>query len=293
MKVRDIILKHTICLIAMLPFRIIYILSDVAFFIIYHIIKYRREIVYKNISESFPEKDKNEIKQIVKKFYQNLSDFQFELIKSCNMTKKQVNERVVFKNHEIFDELYHNNKNIIVALGHCGNWEWTGNKMAMFLKHEGAAVYKPLEDKFFDDYMISIRRKYKNTLMIDYKKTLRTLLSLSDKLYSVFMLADQSPARTEINYWKEFLGRETPFYMGMEKIARALNYAVVYLDIQREKRGFYEVEVKIICREGATTKSMEIMNSYISYLEDSIRKNPDNWLWSHRRWKYTKEQIAS
>jgi KDO2-lipid IV(A) lauroyltransferase len=268
-------------------------MSDVAFFIVYYIIRYRRKTASENIVRSFPEKSKKEVNRLVKRFYRNFSDLQFEVIKSCKMSKRQLNERVIFKNQEIFDELYQNNMNVIVALGHCGNWEWTGNKMALFIKHEGAAIYKPLSDKFFDDYMISVRQKYKDILMIDYKKTLRTLLSLRDELYTVFMLADQSPTRTEINYWASFLGRETPFYMGMEKIARALNYAVVYLDIQRIKRGFYEVEVKLICREGAVTKPMEIMNSYVRNLEDSIRKNPDNWLWSHRRWKYAKEKIAS
>ena len=290
MNIRDAFLKQTISLIAMLPFSIIYLLSDLSFFIVYYIVRYRRVIVYKNLTESFPNKSNEEIKHIKKKFYRNLSDLQFEVIKSCKMTKDQLNERVVFKNQEVFDELYEKQMNVIVALGHCGNWEWTGNKIALFLKHEGAAIYKPLLDSFFNDYMISLRQKHKGTLMINYKKTLRTLLSLRDQLYSVFMLADQSPARTEINYWASFLGRETPFYMGMEKIARALNYAVIYLDIQRSKRGFYEIEIKLISWEGKKTEPLVIMNKYIKYLEDSIRSHPDNWLWSHRRWKYTKEE---
>lgn len=293
MKVRDTVLKFSISLIALLPFSMLYALSDIAFFIIYYIIRYRRETVFENLSKSFPEKSHDEILQICKKFYHNLADFQFELIKSHRMTKKQVHDRVAFKNQGVFDELYQKNMNVIIALGHCGNWEWAGNKIALFLKHKGAAIYKPLLDEFFDKYMISIRKKYKNTLMIDYKKTLRTLLSLRDELYAVFMLADQSPAQAEINYWSNFLGRETPFYMGMEKIARTLNYAVVYLDIQRIKRGFYEAEVRIICWEGAITKPEEIMNSYISNLENSIISHPDNWLWSHRRWKYIKEKLAS
>lgn len=127
--------------------------------------------------------------------------------------------------------------------------------------------------------------------MIHYKKTLRILLSLRDKMYSVFMLADQSPARTEINYWAKFLGRETPFYLGMEKIATTLDYAVIYLDIQRRKRGFYEVEIKLITQNAKNTVPLEIRNKYIHYLEDSIRNHPDNWLWSHRRWKFKKEEI--
>ena len=179
---------------------------------------------------------------------------------------------------------------MIIALGHCGNWEWAGNRIAMLLQHEGAAIYKPLSDKFFNDYMINQRQKYKGTIMINYKKTFRILAGLRDELLAVFMLADQSPAKTEINYWTKFLGRETPFYTGMEKIARALNYTVVYLDIQRKKRGYYSISIKMIAEHALSTRNFEITNQYIQLLEQSIIRQPDNWLWSHRRWKFSKEE---
>jgi KDO2-lipid IV(A) lauroyltransferase len=242
-------------------------------------------VVYRNLHNSFPEKSDQEIQRIAGKFYHNLADLVLETIKSSKMKREEVEKRVVFKNKELMDQLYHDGKNVFASLGHCGNWEWVGNKIALFLLHEGGAIYKPIHDKFFDEYMVSLRQRYKGTLMIDYKKVFRTLLSLRDKLYTVFVLADQSPARTEINNYEHFLGQSTAFYDGMEKVARALNYAVIYLDVQRVKRGYYEVVVIPIVHDAKLSEEGYVTKEYVKLLEASIRKNPDNWLWSHNRWK--------
>lgn len=137
--------------------------------------------------------------------------------------------------------------------------------------------------------MIAQRQKYKNTLMIDYRKVFKTLASLRNKLYTVFVLADQSPALHEPDYFVSFLGRRTAFYNGMEKVARALDYAVIYLDIVRRKRGFYQVEVKVITESAANTQPNEITIQYVELLEQNIDRQPDNWLWSHKRWKKNRE----
>ena len=285
MKIRNVLLNKGLSLIASLPFGFLYAFSDFLYILIYYFIGYRKRITFTNLSNSFPNKSGKEIKKIAKQYYRNLSDLFIEVIKSQKMTPQQLNERVQFNNPEILDEFYDAEKNVFAALGHYGNWEWVGNKIGLFLKHEGAAVYKPFHNTFFDDYMVKQRQKYKNTLMIDYKKVFRTLVKLKDKLYTVFVLADQSPARTEMDYFVDFLGRKTAFYRGMEKVARALNYAVIYLDIQHTERGFYQVEIKIITKDAAQTKPGEITKEYVRLLEQTITRNPDNWLWSHRRWK--------
>lgn len=266
-------------------------MSDCLAFINYRLIRYRKKIVLQNLRNSFPKKNTRDIKKIAFQFYRNLADMAFELIKSQNISIDGLKKRVIVKNQESFDQLFAEGKNVIVSLGHCGNWEWAGNRIALFIKHEGAAIYKPLSHKFFDEYMINQRQKYKDTLMIDYKKTMRTLVSLRDRLYTVFMLADQSPAKTEINFWTTFMGQESPFYLGMEKIARSLNYAVVYLEIKRIKRGFYEIEFKLISINSSSSPELEITTKYINLIEQSIRANPDSWLWSHRRWKHKKEDL--
>lgn len=285
MKLRNFLLKILLSIVAVLPFWIIYHLSDFIYFCSYYIIGYRKKIVFTNLVNSFPEKSSNEIKYIAKKYYHNFCDLIMEVIKSQNMTRQQIEERVNFTNFEIIDEFYAANKNVFALSGHCGNWEWVGNKIALFLKHEGGAIYKPIHDDFFDQYMVKQRQKYKNTLMIDYKNVFKTLVKLRDKLYTIFVLADQSPAVTEVDYFIEFLGQKTAFYLGMEKVARALDYAVIYLDIQRVKRGLYQVEFIPITGSAKQTEEEEITIKYAGLLEQSIRNNPDDWLWSHKRWK--------
>ena len=290
MKFRDAILRMIISIIASLPFGVLYFVSDILAFVLQHIFRYRISIVYENLEKSFPGKDKAEIKRIAARYYRNLADLTMEILKSSKMTAAQLESRVVFRNKEIFDELYSSGKNVFATLGHCGNWEWTGNKIALFLQHDGAAIYKPLQDKFFDQYMIGLRQKYKGTLMIDYKKVFRTLLSLKDKLFTVFVLADQSPAKTEIDHYEMFLGQKTPFFNGMEKVAKALNFTVLYLDVRRSRRGYYDVEVHVITSDASATTDGFITAKYAEMLEGTIRRQPDNWLWSHRRWKQKEEK---
>ena len=285
MKIRNFLLNILLSFLASLPFGLLYILSDLLYFVVFYIIRYRRKVVFDNISRSFPDKIKKEIKRIIKQFYRNYSDVTVDVIKSQKMSQTEIEKRVHFTNKGIFDQFFEKKKNVFASLGHCGNWEWVGNKIALFLKHEGGAIYKPILDKYFDDFMIAQRQKYKNTLMIDYRKVFKTLVSLRDKLYTIFVLADQSPAFHENDYFVNFLGRKTAFYNGMEKVARALDYAVIYLDIIRKKRGFYQVEVKVITESAATTKPDEITLKYVQLLEQSIISRPDDWLWSHKRWK--------
>ncbi len=173
MKFRNFFLLIFFKITASLPFSILYGLSNS--FVAQYIIRYRKEIVYQNLRNSFPDEGEKGIKKIASKFYHNLSDLVVEVIKSHKMTRQQLDERVSFKNQEVLkNELFVGSKNVFASLGHCGNWEWVGNKIATFLKHEGGAIYKPVHDKFFDDYMISQRQKYKGTLMIVYKKVFRT-----------------------------------------------------------------------------------------------------------------------
>lgn len=288
MKIRNGLFRIIMSLIASLPFRLLYLVSDGLYVVVYYLIRYRRQVTYDNIRKSFPEKNEREINQIAKTFYQNLCDLVVEVIKSKKLPRSQLIERVTFSNEDIFEKLYQDKQNILATTGHCGNWEWVGNRLGLIIKHEGAAIYKPLMGQFFDDYLVAQRKKYANTLMINYKQVIRSLLKIKEKLVTVFVLADQSPAIHEIDYFVNFLGRRTAFYQGTEKVARTLDYAVVYLDIQRVKRGYYQVNVQPICSHAKQTKEGEVTGKYVQMLEQSVRTNPDNWLWSHRRWKAEK-----
>ena len=285
MKVRDALLTVFISIFANLPLGILYIFSGLLAFLLQHVFNYRRKVVAENLRLSFPEKDTKEINLIIGRFYRNLADLIVEIIKSPKLSARELEARVSLRNAQLLDELYKENRSVFISLGHCGNWEWVGNRIALILHHEGAAIYKPLRDKFFDDYMVGLRQKYKGTLMIDYKKVSRTLITLRMQKLGIFVLADQSPARTEMDHFEEFLGRRTAFYDGMEKVARAFDFAVVYLDVQRICRGRYEASLVPITRSAKESPVGFVTGRYVNLLENTVRQQPDNWLWSHRRWK--------
>ena len=277
--------------ISILPFRVLYIVSDLLYFNLYYIFKYRRAVVYKNLRNSFTEKSKIEIKKIEKQFYKNLSDVIVEVIKTQNMTEEQMKKRFTFTNLNILEDLYKNNKSIIACMGHCGNWEWLGPALHLRIKHEGKAVIKPLSDKFFDKYMFKLRTKFtKNPdCLISHKHAFKIILKNRNKLTLNIFVADQTPLKKNSKYWTKFLNQDTSFFLGPEKIAKTLDFAVVFLDIQRVNRGYYNIEIIKITDEPKKTDEYEITQKFHNLLEKSIIKHPDNWLWSHRRWKHKKD----
>lgn len=274
-------------LISKLPFCLLYIISDILYFLIYYLVGYRKKVTLNNLRNSFPDKSDKEIKSIAKKFYMNFSDTIMEVIKIRSITKKSLNKRVRFNNFEIIEELYKRNKNVFITLGHCGNWEWLGLNVSLNALHSPFAIVKPLNNPFFEKYITKLRTKYYNNL-IPIKQTYRTLINNKNELCFVLIVSDQSPAKSEINHWTTFLNQETPVYLGTEKISKALDYAVVFSDIQRIKRGYYEVTVMEITDNPKETTEYEITEKYYRLLEEAIKKHPDNWLWSHRRWKHKK-----
>ncbi len=274
--------------ISILPFSIIYIISDILYFKLYYVFCYRKKVVFKNLRNSFPDKNEREIKSIAKKYYRNLSDVIIEVIKLKSISREQLEKRVNFKNYEVINELYKSKKSIIAAMGHCGNWEWMSMVLAMISKYKVLAVVKPLSDKFFERYITKLRTKFNPGSLIEFKKTFQTVIRNKDKLTLNIFVADQTPTKSEINYWTKFLNQDTPVFLGIEKIAKYLDFAVIYLDIKRVKRGFYQVEIIKITDNPKQSPQYEITEKHVHLLEESIIQNPDNWLWSHRRWKHKK-----
>lgn len=276
-------------LISILPFRIIYIISDFFSFILHYILGYRKNVIFTNLKNAFPEKEEKEIKKIVKKYYRNLSDIFLEVLKIKGMSRDELAKRVTFKNYEIFNELYKSRKSVLIAMGHCGNWEYISMALAMKSKHKVYAVVKPLSDKFFDRFMINTRSKFNKDCLILFNETTRTLIKNRSKLTANILISDQTPTKTEINYWTNFLNQDTPFFLGVEKIAKSFDFTVVFFNIQRIKRGFYEVEIIKITDTPKQTSEFEITENHIHLLEKAINEHPDNWLWSHRRWKHKRD----
>ena len=275
-------------ILSRVPMRFLHLKSDFFYLILYHLIAYRKKVVYQNLQNTFPKKSDREIKKIAKQFYHNLCDLFFEIIKLGKISEKELSKRFVIKNPEVIDELFKQNRSILVTIGHIGNWEWLGPKLASTNQFKVFGPAKPLNDPFFNHFMNANRSRF-GFSPIKYTHTLRTLVHHKDECTASIMAADQSPLKSDQNYWAPFLYRETPFYLGIEKMAKSLNLAVVYFDIQRIKRGYYEVEISLITDKPKQCKEYEIIDTYISHLEQSIINNPDNWLWSHRRWKYEKD----
>ncbi len=276
-------------LFALLPFPILYLKADVLYYILYYIISYRREVVSTNLKNSFPEKTSAQLKVIEKKYYHNLADIVVEFIKVRHISRNSIENRMKILNPEILDELYAQKRSIFIAIGHCGNWEWLAHILALRKGHKPFAIIKPLSDPFFDQYMRTNRTIFGGPQMVPFKQTYKTLLSNKHTVNAVVNASDQTPSRSEINYWTRFLNQETAFFMGIGKMAKTLKYSVLYFDIQRDRRGYYSIRIKPITINPEADSAIDITEKYVSLLEQSIIENPDNWLWSHRRWKHKKQ----
>jgi KDO2-lipid IV(A) lauroyltransferase len=281
-------------LLALLPLRCLYLVSDLLYAVAYYIVRYRRKVVMENLRNSFPEKTEKERRQIARKFYRFLCDLAIETLKVANIDAPQIRSRIKYSNPEIFDDLYRKGKQILFVTGHYGNWEWLAT-LEHTTPYHHATLYKPLENKLFDKFLYDLRTKY-GTDAIPATSAIRAIndYRYEKRLTTLCFLSDQSPPRNAINYRTTFLNQETPVYTGVEVLAKRYNTAVMYYEIRRVKRGYYEVDVTLITENAAETAEMEITNAHVRLLEETIRRNPQYWLWSHRRWKHKRtEKINS
>jgi KDO2-lipid IV(A) lauroyltransferase len=246
-------------------------------------------VILGNLERSFPGKSLAELKLILKRYYRNLADITVEIIKWQRIKSEDLLTRFSFTGFEIMQQAFDNGKSVIVAIGHCGNWEWMGTALGQITPVKGYAIIKPLSNKNFHNYLENLRHRLNPDSTIAFRHTYRTLVrNMKDRITFNVFAGDQTPTRSEINYWSTFLHQDTPFFTGIEKIATSLDFTVVYIDIQRIARGRYNGEISLITNEPKKTAENEITEKYIRLLEKSIQNQPDNWLWSHRRWKFNR-----
>lgn len=275
-------------LVTLMPASLLYAFSGFAFLLLNHVFRYRKKIIRQNLKDSFPEMSDKEITDTANKYYEHLADLVIEVIKTPGLSGSQIKDRFHFKNPEILTTLYSQRKSLIVLTAHLGNWEWLGPGLQLnFPDYSGFAVVKPLSNPYFDKYINDLRRLHKKDSIIPYKQTLRYMINNKDKLTLTLFAADQTPHRSEINFYAQFLNRQTPYFTGFEKIAKMLDQPVVFTNVYRTKRGHYEVEFHLITENPKETSGHEITMEYVRLLEKVIRERPYNWLWSHRRWKYS------
>ena len=274
-----------------LPWSWCYGISDFFAFFLNKVVRYRREVAINNLSKSFPEKSQTEIKAILKQTYKNISDIFIEVVRTEKLTKAELTERMEFEDGslEILDKLYESGKSVIILTGHLGNWEWMGPRLQSEIKYDGHVAYKPLSNKHFDAYMNMLRSRFFTDRMVYFKTILRFILSHRKELKTYILAADQTPTKTEIGCWIEFLNQETGFFTGGERIASTVGFAVVFLDNRRTKRGHYKINISLLSEDASKEEEFAITKKFAHKLEESLSVQPDNWLWTHKRWKHKRE----
>ena len=275
------------------PYWLLYLKSDVLYFLAYHVARYRRKVVRQNLLRSFPEKDAKDIKAIERKFYRNLCDLFVEAPKMMCMGPNGYSKRITYANPEVLEPLFEQQKGIFYAIPHSGNWEWFGKMIPSFAAHHNVAVYKKVKSPAFDELMLYMRTKGISAEPVEADSVFKHLVQYRNRWNAVLMMADQSPHGLDSDYWTEFLHQDTCWFTGVERMAKALDYAIVFVAMRREGRGRYAVSYELITDNPKATGEGQIMEKYVRCVERFVQANPDNWLWSHRRWKHQRNNIAA
>lgn len=280
-------------LLSLLPFWVHYLFSDFVYLIVYRLIGYRVKVVRNNLTTSFPEKSEAEILQIERKFYHSLCDYFVEAVKMMTMSERQMRRRMVFKNTEALNLCIAEKQSIALYLGHTFNWEWiTSLPLWLTKKAHCGQLYHALENEAFDTLFLHIRERW-GSECIPLVDVLRKTIEYKQKQQTTIIgyLADQVPHWNNIHHWCWFLNHDTPVMTGTERIAIKNRQAIFFLEMSRPKRGYYVAEFKLITRTPEHLKGFEATDIYHQMLERSIRRQPELWLWSHNRWKRTREEF--
>jgi KDO2-lipid IV(A) lauroyltransferase len=292
-KVGYAIVKFWTGFLSVHPYWLLYLKSDFYYFVTYHVSRYRRKVVRQNLLRSFPEKDFRAIKTIEKHYYRNLCDLVVEAPKMLRMKPEGYKYRLNYTNRELITRLHEQHKNVFYAIPHSGNWEWFGKMMPDLSGHNCLAVYKKVKNPIFERLMLYMRTKDCDLEMIESSFALKRLAQLRDSQNAVLMVADQTPRGVDSDYWTEFLHQDTCWFTGLERIAKMLDYAVVFVSMKRQCRGRYEVTFELITDNPKETEKGFIMERYVRCVERFIEEQPDNWLWSHRRWKHQRNKVKA
>ncbi len=269
--------------LAKLPLAVLYRLAPSLYFIAFYIVRYRREVVSKNLRNSFPEKTTVELKALEKRFYRQLIDVMLEAIKASTMTEAEFGERVRFDNADIFNDHVANKQSVVLLAAHHCNWEWLLPACNTTLPFPVDAVYKPLHQKFVDDFMLQSRSRF-GAKPVPHKSAVMDIMQRRNEMRAFAMVADQSPKRREEKYWMQFLNQETSFQVGMVKIPQMTKYPVYFAAMRREGKGYYSVKFVPLAEPPYARGDNTIIERYAEALEGSIAAQPEAWLWSNDKW---------
>ena len=282
-----LIIYPFIWIISVLPFPVLYLLSDCVYFLVYRIFKYRKRVVRGNIALALPHLTEEERTNIEKKFYAHLCDLFLEMIKTLSISKKEIEKRYTFSNMEVYYELEKKEKSIALLCAHYASYEWAVS-MNYHIHFMGYGVYKKLANPYFDKLVRKIRSKFKSNL-IDSKETIPTMATnFRNKNYSLYgLVSDQSPKLSTTHHWEKFMGIEVPVHTGGEILAKKYDMNVIFLKTKKLKRGYYEGSFEILCDENIKDiPNYEITSNFLKLVEQQIYDAPEFYLWTHKRWKH-------
>lgn len=282
-------------LVSKLPYRAHYVISDIANLVLYHIVRYRRDIVRRNITSAFPEKSLEECISIERGFYKWFCDYFVETVKLMSVSRQELLSRIEFRGIDKIEECFDRGQTCAGILGHYGNWELLSATGLVIKKHPEAVIgliYHPLRSQLFDRLFINMRQSM-GGVCVPKKDILRYLVSFrSQNLMNLFgYIADQAPRYRNIHLWLPFLNHDTPVFTGAERIMRKMNNAVFYIDVERPERGKYIYTFKLMTDKPGEMPEFEITKKFFVMLEQTIRREPRFYLWSHNRWKRTREEF--
>ena len=276
--------------ITLLPLSVLYLFSDFLFLILYYFPGYRRDVVSANLKNAFPYKTDVERAEIARKFYWHLADLFVETLKFTHMSNKERLRRCKYENIDLLEHLYSQGKDIVAVLGHYSNWEFL-NVLPLLTDYTCISIYRPLKNKHFDTFLNKARSE-NGMILAPMSMVIREILNRKkngERTLTAF-LADQTPAKGDIHYWTTFLNQDTPVYLGAEKIAAKYNMAVVFINMQKIKRGYYNITFELLFNDVTGLKETQITEAHVKHLDSIINEKPETWIWSHRRWKHKREK---
>lgn len=270
--------------LSLLPYPLLYLLSDIIFLIMYRVIGYRKEVVFTNLKNSFPNKSKQELKKIMSDFYRHLCDIIMESVKGFTISEKELRKRLIIKNPEFSNYFADKRQSIIFVGGHYNNWEICAQAFAMYSNHKCIGIYKPLSNAFINDKIYTSRSKY-GMHLISMKQTKKSFED-GDEPKAIVFGSDQNPANPKRAHWVQFLNQDTGVLFGVERYAKEYDWPVVFVSISKVKRGHYGVEYSLITDSPTEQPHGKITEDFTKRLEQDIINQPQYWLWSHKRWKH-------
>lgn len=275
-----------IYLLSLLPFPILYGFSDLFYIILFRILGYRKKVTFQNLQNAFPEKSGAEIRKLRARFYRYFCDLFLETFKTLSISKAVMLRHCTMTQpaQEIFEKYQQAGQNVIIVMGHFGNWEWAGNSFSLCCRQQLFVLYHPLRNPYFNRLMTRMRTRF-GAKLIAMKDTYRDMVRHKAVVNATAFIADQTPAPDNA-YWTRFLNQETPVFWGTERISRKMNYPIVYIAVKRVKRGYYHIEAEVLADQPKNTKDGELSELHTRRLERDILEQPEIWLWSHRRWKH-------